>query len=152
MPRTTKPLTNTEIKQAKPKDKEYNLVDGDGLSLRVNPKGSKFWLFNYYRPITKKRANISFGSYPALSLAQARELRKKSKELLAQNIDEKHELRTLESIERIEFAVTQFKEAVRKLEPHVPAFELELIIQPLLTIDDANKHLVEVILKPANQF
>jgi hypothetical protein len=68
------------------------------------------------------------------------------------NIDEKHELRTLESIERIEFAVTQFKEAVRKLEPHVPAFELESIIQPLLTIDDANKHLVEVILKPANQF
>lgn len=68
------------------------------------------------------------------------------------SIDEKHELRTLESIERIEFAVTQFKEAIRKLEPLVSAVELEPIIQPLLTIDDANKHLVEVILKPVNEF
>lgn len=90
MARTTKPLTNTEIKQAKPKDKEYSLVDGDGLFLRIKPKGSKLWLFNYYRPITKKRANISFGSYPTLSLAQARELRKESRELLAQNIDPKY--------------------------------------------------------------
>ena len=31
MARVTKPLTNTEVKQSKPKDKEYNLVDGDGL-------------------------------------------------------------------------------------------------------------------------
>ena len=50
MSRTTTPLTNTEVKHAKPKDKEYNLVDGDGLMLRVKPNGSKLWLFNYYRP------------------------------------------------------------------------------------------------------
>jgi len=34
--RRVKPLTNTEVKQAKPKIKEYNLSDGDGLQLRVN--------------------------------------------------------------------------------------------------------------------
>jgi hypothetical protein len=44
MARVTKPLTNTEVKQAKPKEKEFNLVDGDGLALRVKPNGSKLWL------------------------------------------------------------------------------------------------------------
>jgi len=59
MARTTKPLTNTEVQQAKPKDKEFNLVDGNGLALRVKPKGSKLWIFNYYRPYTKKQTSLS---------------------------------------------------------------------------------------------
>lgn len=89
MARVVKPLTNTEIKQAKPKEKEYNLSDGEGLSIRVKPNGSKIWLFNYLRPFTKKRANLGFGQYPALSLAEARKKRLEAKELLAQNIDPK---------------------------------------------------------------
>ncbi|MCU7861287.1 MAG: integrase arm-type DNA-binding domain-containing protein [Candidatus Thiodiazotropha sp. (ex Lucinoma kastoroae)] len=59
MARTTKPLTNTEVQQAKPKDKEFNLADGNGLALRVKPNGTKLWIFNYYRPYTKKRSNYS---------------------------------------------------------------------------------------------
>ena len=87
MGRTTKPLTDTEIKQAKPKAKEYNLADGKGLYLRVKPNGTKLWLFNYSRPYTRKRANLSFGQYPALSLAIARQKRQENLELLAQDID-----------------------------------------------------------------
>ncbi|MEH6629160.1 MAG: integrase domain-containing protein [Motiliproteus sp.] len=89
MARKTNPLTNTEVKQAKPKDKEYSLVDGAGLSLRIKPAGSKLWLFNYYRPHSKKRANISFGIYPEVSLADARRKKEKARELLAQDIDPK---------------------------------------------------------------
>ena len=37
----TNPLTNTEVKQAKPRDKIYKLADGDGLQLRIMPSGSK---------------------------------------------------------------------------------------------------------------
>ncbi len=33
MARKTKPLTDTEIKAAKPKDADYQLYDGDGLTL-----------------------------------------------------------------------------------------------------------------------
>jgi len=91
MAKITKPLTNTEVKQAKPKDKEYNLSDGDGLQLRIKPNGSKFWLFTYLRPITKKRANLSLGKYPALSLADARRLREEARSLLVQEIDPKEE-------------------------------------------------------------
>lgn len=83
----TTPLTNTEVKQSKVKDKEYKLADGQGLKLRIRPNGSKTWLLDYFRPYTKKRTTLSFGSYPDTSLAQARVKRKEARELLAQNID-----------------------------------------------------------------
>ena len=89
MARTTKPLTNTEVQQAKPKTKEFNLVDGSGLALRVKPNGSKLWIFNYYRPYTKKRTSLSLGTYPAVTLAEARKRRSEAKELLATDIDPK---------------------------------------------------------------
>jgi len=89
MARTTKPLTNTEVKQAKPKEKVYTLSDGGGLQLRLKPNGSKLWLFDYLRPYTKKRTSLSFGSYPTISLAEARSKRNDAKELLAKDIDPK---------------------------------------------------------------
>ncbi len=87
MANTTKQLTATQVTNAKPKDKEYNLADGRGLLLRVKPNGSKFWLLNYTRPITKKRANLGLGSFPEVSLAEARKRREAARELLAQDID-----------------------------------------------------------------
>lgn len=56
MARRTTSLTNTQIKQAKAKEKEYAISDGDGLSLRIRPSGSKTWIFNYYTPYTKNAA------------------------------------------------------------------------------------------------
>jgi len=85
------PLTNTEVKQAKPKEKVYKLSDGKGLQLRVRPNGNKSWLLDYMKPYTNKRSSIGFGGYPDVSLAQARKLREKARELLAQNIDPKED-------------------------------------------------------------
>lgn len=98
MARTTKPLTNTEVKQAKPKDKVYTLSDGRGLQLRIKPNGSKLWLFDYYRPYTKKRTSLSFGSFPELSLAEARTKREAANELLAKSIDPKEHRDEVERI------------------------------------------------------
>ncbi|AAZ27231.1 integrase domain-containing protein [Colwellia psychrerythraea] len=89
MARKVKPLTNTEVKQAKPKDKIYKLSDGDGLQLRIMPNGSKQWLLDYFKPYTKKRTSFSLGSYPDVTLANARAKRASSRELLAQDIDPK---------------------------------------------------------------
>lgn len=89
MARKVKPLTNTEVKQAKPKDKIYKLSDGDGLQLRIMPTGAKQWLLDYFKPYTKKRTSFSLGSYPDVSLANARAKRASSRELLAKNIDPK---------------------------------------------------------------
>ncbi|MFT5003194.1 MAG: hypothetical protein ACI952_001542, partial [Flavobacteriales bacterium] len=96
MAKKVTPLTNTQVKQAKPKEKEYNLSDGDGLMLRIKPTGSKLWLFNYYRPFIKKRANISFGTYPETTLAEAREKRAEARKLLASDIDPKEDRDTKE--------------------------------------------------------
>lgn len=41
MARTTKSLTDKQISNAKPQDKEYTLFDGNGLRLRVKPNGTK---------------------------------------------------------------------------------------------------------------
>ena len=90
MPKITRPLTNTEINNARGKAKEYNLADGLGLALRVLPSGDKYWIFNYQRPISKVRANISLGIFPALSLSSARVIRSEYRDLLAQGIDPKH--------------------------------------------------------------
>lgn len=87
MPRAVKPLSDTQVRQAKPRSKEYNLADGKGLYLRVKPTGSKLWLFNYYRPFNKQRANLSLGTYPELSLQEAREAAQKFNGLLLNDTD-----------------------------------------------------------------
>lgn len=87
MPRVTKPLTDTQVRLAKPKPKEYTLGDGNNLFLRVKPNGTRSWIFNYYRPTTGKRANLSLGQYPAVSLADARHLRQEQQTLLGKGLD-----------------------------------------------------------------
>ncbi|MCT8759966.1 tyrosine-type recombinase/integrase [Glaesserella parasuis] len=89
MSRIISPLTNTQVDKAKSKDKEYSLSDGKGLYLSVTTKNSKIWRFNYNKPFTKKRTEISLGKYPEISLAQARKIREEYLELLAQDIDPK---------------------------------------------------------------
>ncbi len=117
MARTTKPLTNTEVKQAKPKDKVYSLSDGGGLQLRVKTNGSKLWLFDYYRPYTKKRTSLSFGSFPSVTIAEARAKRAQAKSLLAKNIDPK---------EHREEAERSSKEAHSNTLEHIAAQWLEV--------------------------
>ncbi|MEX4039067.1 hypothetical protein MZA24_05240 [Haemophilus influenzae] len=56
-----KPLSITEINNAKTKEKDYSLSDGQGLFLLVKMNGSKIWRFQYYKPISKKRTLISLG-------------------------------------------------------------------------------------------
>lgn len=83
------PLTDTQLRTAKPQLKEYNLGDGDGLSLKITVLGTKLWRFSYRRPFTKKRANLALGKYPNLSLAKARTKAIGLRELLADGIDPK---------------------------------------------------------------
>lgn len=89
-PRVTR-LTETKIKQAAPKEKDYALGDGNGLQIRIRINGSKLWLLIYTHPITKKRVTIGFGPYPEISLAQARKMTIEARELIAIGIDPKEQ-------------------------------------------------------------
>lgn len=75
MARTTRPLTHTEVQKAKALEKDLTLHDGDGLFLLVKTTGKKLWRFRYLRPGTSSRTMVSLGAYPALSLADARQIR-----------------------------------------------------------------------------
>lgn len=90
MARITRPLTNNEILKAKPREKDFTLHDGDGLFLLVKTSGKKLWRFRYQRPASNSRTNLSLGSYPALTLAAARQIRDLHLSLLAQNVDPQH--------------------------------------------------------------
>lgn len=87
MARMTRPLTNNEILKAKPQEKDFTLHDGDGLYLLIKTSGKKLWRFRYQRPNSSSRTNLSLGSYPALTLAVARQMRDQYLSLLAQGID-----------------------------------------------------------------
>ncbi|WOE32729.1 MULTISPECIES: tyrosine-type recombinase/integrase [unclassified Acinetobacter] len=91
MARTVVPLNDTKIKKAKSEGSNVKLSDGGGLYLLIDKKNNKFWRFDYYRPYSKKRNTISFGSYPEVSLADARSRRDEARSLLAQNIDPREE-------------------------------------------------------------
>ena len=106
MARTTKPLTNTEIEKAKPQASKYSLPDGQGLFLLIMPNGSKLWRFNYYKPITKKRTEMSFGAFPQISLANARQMREESRALLSKGIDPQKQREQDEHDKKMEIATT----------------------------------------------
>ena len=74
-------LSNTAIKNTKYKDKPYKLTDEKGLYLYVLSSG-KYWRFDYR--FMGKRKTISFGVYPDVSLADARDRRDAARKLLAQ--------------------------------------------------------------------
>lgn len=87
MARITRPLTNNEILKAKPREKDFTLHDGDGLFLLVKTTSKKLWSFLYQRPVNGSRTNLSLGSYPALTLAAARQIRDQHLTTLPQGMD-----------------------------------------------------------------
>ena len=89
MPAQAHSLSDRQLKSVKAKDKDYVLSDGEGLQLRVRSNGSMLWNFNYRDPVTKNRINMGLGTYPELSLANARKKVIEARELLAQGIDPK---------------------------------------------------------------
>lgn len=80
-------LTDTQCRNAKPKDKAYKLSDSAGLYLYVTKAGNKIWRMKYRFPRGGKEKVIVFGEYPAITLQDAREKQMEAKKLLANNVD-----------------------------------------------------------------
>jgi Arm DNA-binding domain len=78
------PLTNTAIRNSKPKRKPYKLHDERGLYLLVNAVG-KYFGFDYR--FERKRRTLALGVYPDVSLADARDKRDLARKLLADGTD-----------------------------------------------------------------
>ena len=77
-------LTDTAVRQAKPRDKPYKISDSAGLYLLVRSTG-KYWRMDYR--FAGKRKTLALGVYPAVSLSAARKKRDEAKEHLAKDTD-----------------------------------------------------------------
>ncbi|MEO3879253.1 integrase domain-containing protein [Rheinheimera fenheensis] len=102
----TTPLSDTEVRSAKAKEKQYSLYDGDGLELRISPAGSKRWMFRYKRPHLNKPNVIKIGNYPETGLAAARKIRAEYRELLDRNIDPQKHAEQQSKAKRLELSTT----------------------------------------------
>lgn len=79
------PLKDTQIRNAKPKEKPYKLSDSGGLYVYITPSGGKLWRLKYRLHGTEK--TLSIGKYPEISIAEARKQQGEAKERLRQGID-----------------------------------------------------------------
>ena len=85
MPKRVTPLSDIQVKNAKPKEADYKITDGGGLYLLITPTGGKLWRMDYR--FDGKRKTLTFGSYPATSLVNARKKREEAREQIAAVID-----------------------------------------------------------------
>ncbi|HAW2082036.1 TPA: integrase arm-type DNA-binding domain-containing protein [Escherichia coli] len=96
-------LTDTKVRSAKPQEKEYTLVDGDGMFLLIHPNGSKYWRFRFR--FGGKQHLMAFGVYPETSLADARQKREEARRLVAAGIDPREHKRAVKE-EQAKEAIT----------------------------------------------
>jgi integrase len=125
-------LTDTQCRNAKPKDKPYKLPDGKGLYLEVKPNGVKAWRYRFElrEGESVKESTFAVGDYAVVprgetpeetqarraggsfTLAEARDERAKARALVKQGINPAHR-RQLDRIKREQESATTF-EAVAK--------------------------------------
>ncbi|TIR46619.1 MAG: DUF4102 domain-containing protein, partial [Mesorhizobium sp.] len=79
-------LSDVKCRNARPGPKLRKISDGGGLQLWVQPTGSRLWRLAYR--FDGKQKLLALGSYPLLSLAEARQARDEAKRLLMKGIDQ----------------------------------------------------------------
>jgi hypothetical protein len=112
MPKRVLPLTDIQVRNAKPRAKKYKLADGAGMYLEVNPTGSRIWRMSYTQANGKENC-VSFGAYPAVSLAMARDKRAVVKSQMAAGIDPA-QARRVEKHQRVVTASNTFEAIARE--------------------------------------
>jgi integrase len=85
-------LTESKIKNAKPREKPYKLADGHGMYLEVTPAGGKYWRYKFR--INRKEQRLTIGRYPETSISQARMKLLEARSKLAGGEDPRNNSRT----------------------------------------------------------
>ena len=73
-------LNDTQVRNLRPKHKLYRVSDSHGLCIEINPNGSKLWRHRYR--FNNKATMKALGTYPEVSLLDARQARDRNKQLL----------------------------------------------------------------------
>ena len=93
------PLTDTEVRKARPSEKPYRLSDAGSLYLWVTPAGGKLWRWAYKHEGKEKL--MSFGRYPDVPLALARGRHAEARKLLAVGLDPMGQRKAAKTAEKI---------------------------------------------------
>lgn len=104
MPRQATLLTDTKIKSLKPRAGRYRVSDSDGLMLEIMPSGNKIWRYRYSLHGVRQ-APLTIGSYPEISLAEARQQRDAWAKLVAKGESPKRAVQALQTEKRNTVAV-----------------------------------------------
>lgn len=177
MPKIVPPLTSTQIKNARPSAKPTTMFDGveTGLHVLVQPNGTR--IFRLKIKIDGKDRRLTLGTFPDMSLADAREAASKNKKQIKQGIDPTATIvvntfelvadkfiHWKESVPRAETAIRKYRECLKNdLLPAIGNKEIASIhaaeIVPLLekinkrsnSLAIKNQELVSMIIKYAVQ-
>jgi len=104
-------ISDIKARTAKAKEKSYKITDGDGLFLLVTPAGGKWWRFKYR--FDGKEKLLSLGTYPEVSLADAREKRHAARKQVAAGIDP-GEVRKAQKVAKIADCENSFEVIARE--------------------------------------
>jgi len=124
------PLTDTEIRKAKPSTKDYQMGDGNGLSLVVRKKGTKTWRYEFR--LNGKKDKYHYGNYPQISLGNARKIHAVARELIAFG---KHPATLLDNPGAIQMIIDGY--GIKEIEAQAAATRELEAIQALMTFGDA---------------
>lgn len=94
-------ITDVALRRIKPAQKPYKVFDSGGLFLIVNPNGSRWWRLRYQ--LDGKERGLSLGTYPEVSLKEARDKRNRARGLLAEGRDPSTERKAEKLASRISF-------------------------------------------------
>lgn len=92
-------LTDTAIKSAKPRDREYKLADSGGLYLLITPAGGKLWRLKFR--VDGREKKLALGSYPEVKLADARKRRDEAREQMASGKDPAREKQRAKQLAKV---------------------------------------------------
>lgn len=110
-------LTDTQIRGLKPATRPFKVADTDGLFLLVQPSGALLWRFRF--KVFGVERKLSLGTYPEVSLKDARQMREEARAKLIDGIDPIEEKRQRRIKEELA-AKTTFKlvaeEYIEKME------------------------------------
>src|SRR3989338_2092964 len=155
MQKVVPPLTNIQVKNARPTAKPTTMFDGmeTGLHLLIQPNGTK--TFRLKIQIDGKDRRITLGSFPDMSLAEARVEAAKIKKQVKQGIDPTVPV-VVNTFEMVAHKFIEWKEQVLRAEATIRKYKECLKNDLLPSIgnkDIANIHTAEIVplLEPINQ-
>jgi hypothetical protein len=78
-------MNDVKVRNAKPTENQIKLSDSDGMYLLITPNGGKYWRLKYR--YEGKEKLLALGTYPEISLAEARQRRDEARRQVAHDID-----------------------------------------------------------------